>query len=115
MAFQNPVLREIYGDHSRQDFMKGNDQMRLLNNQGFKERHTIYHNVGYGPTKTNGQQYPGKVGEGDWGPPQGGGIYYDQNGDQKRTYVYPLYSIIPQSELVRKRSTVNTFSPVYQY
>jgi hypothetical protein len=114
MSHQNSELKQIYGDHSRPEFMKGNPQMRLLNNQGFKDKYHMYHNLGYGPTSINGP-YPGKVGKCDWGPPQGGGIYYDQNGDQRRTYVYPLYSIIPQHELVRKRSTVNTYSPVYQY
>lgn len=51
-----------------------------------------YMNVGYVESP-----YPGKKGEGDWGPLQGGGVYYQP---YNPTYPYPLNyaSSIPKSE-----------------
>jgi hypothetical protein len=55
-------------------------------------RHPQYMNIGYVKSP-----YPGKTGEGDWGPLQGGGIYYQPNNP---TYPYPMNfsSSIPVSE-----------------
>ncbi len=62
--------------------------------RGYPNNHAQqYMNVGYAPLSGGRKIYPGKVGHGDYGPSQGGLLYYDVYGNRNHwngKYVYPL-------------------------
>ena len=63
---------------NRPGFMKGYDT---------SVNKTQYMNVGWVESP-----YPGKTGEGDWGPQQGGEVYYRP---ANHTYPYPMFGFVP--------------------